>query len=94
MYAQFNSFEIRMTLQDARCMTHSGSCDYDVNHYLTNNKPINRQLNAIGPNKIRDELKEYGAWDEQDLKDDKANRERIVWIAAGNITDGHTGMKG
>lgn len=49
--------------------------------------PLRRQLNKIGPQKIADELQEYGAWDEDELKDHAENRLRIVWIAAGDIMD-------
>ena len=37
---------------------------------------------------IRAELAEYGAWDSAELADDAQNRQRIVWIAAANITEG------
>jgi len=33
------------------------------------------------------ELSEYGAWDEEELSDHVANVERIVWIAAHNLSD-------
>jgi len=45
------------------------------------------QLDAIGVDKVRDELREYGAWGRKELKDDAANRERIIWIAGGNIRE-------
>jgi len=48
---------------------------------------IRRQLRKIGPDAIRAELAEYGAWDDAELSDDAENRERIVWIAAGNIQE-------
>lgn len=56
---------------------------------LVNNPKIRRQLAKIPADKIRAELKEYGAWDETELADDEANRLRIVWIAAGNISEDH-----
>lgn len=34
---------------------------------------------------IRRELKEYGAWDDSELTDDKQNWSRLLWIAAWNI---------
>lgn len=39
---------------------------------------------------IRAELKEYGAWDAEELSDDEQNISRIAWIAAGNISEDET----
>jgi len=36
---------------------------------------------------IRAELKECGAWSEDDLRDDEANRCRFIWILAWNVHD-------
>lgn len=86
MYASFNRFEIKMTYKQAAAASHPGPCDYDVKE-LCHNKNISRQLDKINPDKIRDELWEYGAWDDTELMDNVENRERIIWIAAGDITD-------
>lgn len=37
----------------------------------------------VDPQDVASELAEYGAWDEEDLKDEDANRERFLWTAAG-----------
>jgi hypothetical protein len=42
---------------------------------------------TINPESVRQELKEYGAWDETELTDETKNRARILWIAAGNLRD-------
>jgi hypothetical protein len=55
---------------------------------LLQNKKIQRQLAAISPETIQQELAEYGAWDKEELKDEKQNQARIIWIAAGNICEG------
>lgn len=86
MYASFNHFEIEMTKEQAHSVTHSGKCDIDVEILLENPK-IKRQLKKITDEKLAAELKEYGAWDEEELKDRKANEQRIIWIAGGNIID-------
>lgn len=87
MYADFNQgFSIEMTKKQALSASHPGPCDDEVKALLQN-AWIAKQLDLIGPSKIREELKEYGAWDEQELSDNEANRARIVWIAAGNIRD-------
>ena len=87
MFALFNRFQIQMTRAQAESASHQGQCDDDVAYLLTDRK-LARQLDKIDPDDIRAELKESGAWDETKLSDDAQNRARIVWIAAGNITEG------
>ena len=86
MFASFNRFEIEMTLAQAKAASHRGRCDEDVAALLRHPK-IKRQLRKIGSDKIREELAEYGAWNEEELADDTENRARIVWIAAGDIVE-------
>ena len=84
--ASFNRFEIEMTEAQARSASHQGRCDEDV-AVLCVDHGIAQQLSAIGPDKIRDELREYGAWSEDELADDEENQDRIVWCAACDIRE-------
>lgn len=86
MYAQFNRFEIEMTKRQAESVSHSGDCELDIN-VLLQDKKIIRQLKNIPDDKLREELKEYGAWDGEELQDRKANEQRIVWIAGNDIVE-------
>lgn len=88
MYAIFNRFEIKMTLAQAKGASHQGRCDEDVAALLAE-PSIKRQLAKIPAASITAELKEYGAWDDEELADVAANQARIVWIAAGNIVEEH-----
>ena len=88
MYATFHRFEIKMTLKQARNASHSGACDDDVSA-LVKVPAIARQLREIPDDALAAELREYGAWDDAQLADLAANDERIVWIAAGNISNEH-----
>lgn len=90
MFATFNRFELEMTKDQARSASHPGPCDSDV-ETLVNNPKIRRQLAKIPPETIAAELNEYGAWDPEELADHAANMRRIVWIAAGNISEGLKG---
>ena len=81
-YATFNRFEIEMPDDAVRDCSHQGRCDDDVTYW---EQKIRIDASAED---IRNELREYGAWEAQDLEDDKVNRQRIIWIAAGNIKDG------
>lgn len=86
MQATFERFTITMTKAQALSASHSGKCDDDVNALLQV-PAIARQFKRIDPAAIRAELREYGAWDETELSDDNANRQRVLWIAAGNIRE-------
>ena len=84
MFASFNRFELNITKKDASSMSHQGDCDDDVTALLPK---YEKQLKKIGNEKIASELKEYGAWDENELSDEYANMKRILWIASGNIIE-------
>jgi len=82
-WASFNRFELRIPGSAVLGCSHSGQCDSDVAHHA----PKIYRPASCTPMALRNELKEYGAWDENELGDDEANWGRIVWIAAGNIRD-------
>lgn len=75
-----------MTLAQAQSATHPGPCDSDV-LALSRHRKIRRQLERIDPEALRKELREYGAWDDEELADHEQNLQRILWIAAGDIVE-------
>ncbi len=81
--ALFNRFEIDMPLEAVYDCSHQGECDDDVEHWSS--KIARPERCTVEP--LRAELKEYGAWDEDELADDDTNWQRIIWIAAGNIKE-------
>ena len=87
MFAAFNRFEIQMTKQQASACSHPGPCDSDVKELLQDKKIV-RQLKKISDADLSAELREYGAWDEEELKDREQNEARIIWLAAGDIVEG------
>jgi hypothetical protein len=76
--------ELCLTKSQARKASHPGPCDADVRE-LSQVPAIRRQLQKLDPELLRKELKEYGAWSDDDLADHDANLQRILWIAAGDI---------
>lgn len=82
MFATFERFEIEMTLEQAMSASHQGSCDDDVAWLVRDGVG-----SKLDPEAVRDELREYGAWDDDELSDDEANLARIVWLAACNIRE-------
>lgn len=86
MYATFNRFELKITKEQALTGSHPGPCDSDIRDLLTV-PAIKRQLDKIPADSIREELKDYGAWDDEELANDQDNRSRILWIACGDIRE-------
>lgn len=82
-FATFERFEIEMSGNAALDCSQSGDCIEDVSHHAPH---ITRPDNCT-PERLAAELKEYGAWNAEELADGAANWLRIVWIAAGNITE-------
>jgi inorganic pyrophosphatase/exopolyphosphatase len=78
--------ELQMTKDQAEMMSHQGQCDADVEYGMTIPK-IKRQLNKIDPELLKKELKEYGAWEDDELQDHQVNLSRILWLAAGDIKE-------
>ncbi len=78
--------ELRLTMAEAETGYHSGRCDDDI-AFLRNEPRIKRQLDKLDPDLLRNELREYGAWDGDELADHDANLDRILWLACGDIID-------
>lgn len=77
---------IRITSRDAEKCNHPGPCDSDVKE-LMQKQYIKKQLASISAETLANELKEYGAWDDTELANHYDNLTRIVWIAAGDISE-------
>lgn len=84
--AYFNRFTIELTLDDAKTGRHQGRCDDDI-AWLRTQERVQAELERIPADDLRAELKEYGAWDKQELADHDANLDRILWLACGNIIE-------
>lgn len=80
--------EINITKAQAAIGSHSGQCDADI-AYLRTVPAIRRQLAKIDSALLRDELREYGAWDDVELSAHDVNLSRILWIFCGDIMDGN-----
>jgi len=78
--------ELQMTMEQAESASHSGECDDDVAE-LAKVPAIAEQLTKIDPALLSAELKEYGAWDDEERADHDQNLQRILWLAAGDITE-------
>jgi hypothetical protein len=80
---------LNISKADAAGASHQGRCDDDVDA-LSRKPSIARQLAKIDPDTLKADLREYGAWDDDDLSDHDANLQRVLWLACGDIVDGNT----
>lgn len=78
--------ELQITLKQAQGASHQGQCDQDVLE-LSKEAKIARQLAKIDPALLISELKEYGAWDDDELQDHAQNLQRLLWLACGDIVE-------
>jgi len=86
-YAIFGmGLEIEIPLGLAKTMAHQGDCQADVVAAIEHG--LADQLEGK-ENEVRQELREYGAWDDEELEDDDENNMRILWLAANNIVEEH-----
>ena len=78
-----NYVEVEMPLRAVMDLSAGGSVDDSADYWARN---WNVKIHGT-PDKVRKELKEYGAWSAEELMDDEANVRRLIWIAAGDMRD-------
>jgi len=78
--------ELQIDLNDALACSHSGSCDSDI-EWLRSCPYIIEQILKLSPKLIADDLKDYGAWDANELADHDANIDRLLWVACCDIAE-------
>ena len=83
----YPTIKLNITKSQAAKGCHQGQCDNDI-ETLSAVPAIKRQIDKLDPGNLSKELKEYGAWDADELKDHEQNKRRILWIACGCIMDG------
>lgn len=81
--AYFNRFTLDIPGEAIPVCSHQGDCDDDVAHWASK---ITRP-SEITPELLAVELKEYGAWDTEELADDDQNWQRLIWIACCDLKE-------
>lgn len=81
--AHFNRFSVNLHDDAVKECSRPGSCDSAVAFWAKKTE----RSHLCTPEALAAELKEYGAWDAEQLMNDDANWERIVWLAAGNAKE-------
>ncbi len=78
--------ELQITRAQAQNAAHSGPCDDDV-MALSKEPAIAKQLAKIDRALLATELREYGAWNVDELSDHPQNLQRLLWIACSDINE-------
>jgi hypothetical protein len=78
--------ELQMTVEQASSVNHPGQCDDEV-LVLSQHPLIVEQIGKIDKDVLAKVLREYGAWDDEQLKDHDENIQRLVWIAGCDIDE-------
>ena len=87
MIAQFERFELPIPVAVALDCSQGGKDATDDVDYALRYTPAGDAVDALDPDLIREELRGYGAWDDEELADDEANRARLLWIAACDVRE-------
>lgn len=83
--ASFNRFEIELPEECIfECYTPGRDADRPVSYWAEI-----VQIN-VAPEILAEELREYGAWSDEELKDHAANIKRIIWIAACDLAENNS----
>jgi len=78
--------ELQIKPEDAEACSHSGQCDDDVDA-LRKEPYIREQLDRLSPALVAECLREYGAWDAEELADHESNLDRLLWCACCDISE-------
>jgi len=78
--------DLKLTYSDAQSVALSGDMENNVIE-LMEKKYVKRQLDLINPKQLAKELNDYGAWDDDELKNHKENLKRWVWLSGCDIVE-------
>ena len=78
--------EIEITKKQALKGYHSGQCEQDIAE-LRQVPTIKRQLAKIDGVVLIEELKHWGAWNDDELKNHDENLDRFLWLACADIVE-------
>ena len=78
--------ELQFNVADIEAINPSGLQDYAIKA-LSLKPYIRRQTDLIDADLLFSVLKEYGVWDDLELRDHSKNVQRILWIAANDVKE-------
>lgn len=79
--AHFSQFSIELRDEAVIDCSRPGNADEAVAYWAV----MTTRNDDVTPERLAAELKDHGAWSDDELADDWGNWKRIIWIAAGNL---------
>ena len=86
IYNWKRQIELQITKKQAQKGYHAGQCGKDIED-LRRERKIANQLKMIEPRILREELRHWGAWNEEELANHEHNLDRILWLACADIVE-------
>jgi hypothetical protein len=78
--------DLRLKPQDIENCSGSGDVTQAVKE-VSQMPYVKKQTAKFEPTQLRKELKEYGAWDEDELNNHQENIQRWIWLSACDISE-------
>lgn len=85
-YPNYNNCDLSLTSRDVNLIAQSGRND-DAVAFVKSKRYVKRQLKQIDPVSLSKELREHGAWDDEQLQDHEENLTRWIWMSAWDISE-------
>ena len=80
------NIELQFTQEQAESVPLSGAADAAIDDLMLDEEII-AQVRELSVEDVREELREYGAWDEEELSDHTSNVRRLIWLAAYQVRE-------
>lgn len=78
--------ELPLTGKQIKSICTTGNNDVAVNA-VCNDSKVKKWLDKYSDEQVKSALEEYGSWTEEELNDQEANKNRLVWVLAWDIFD-------
>lgn len=90
------TIEFQMSLAQAESVSQPGKDAEEDVRALMRDPDMKEVVDYLSDNmdNVKKELKEYGAWDDEELEDEDMNIVRMIWLAGTQITEDHYANSG
>lgn len=78
--------DLHITIHDAQKCSQSGDMEQNILD-LMQKRYIKRQISTLNPECLKRELKECGAWGDDELNDQQQNIVRFLWLSCCDISE-------
>ena len=87
MFAFLDYLELDIPVSEVVACSAPGQDATEAVDAALRNQYLASQVANFDPEKLKDELRGYGAWDEKELEDHEENIRRLIWVASSQLRD-------